>query len=113
MLEEMTRINRQTVHKILVEDFHLLMPDQKHQHAASSVEFIEMTDDDRNVLKRIVTGDESWCFMYEPETKRQGVTWLSPKKPKAQKVRTQISWVKKMLTEFFYTKGIIQGHTVA
>jgi hypothetical protein len=23
-----------------------------------SVEFVEMTDDDRNVLKRIVTGDE-------------------------------------------------------
>jgi hypothetical protein len=46
-------------------------------------ETAEMVDDDRNVLKRIVTGDESWCFMYDPETKRQSATWLSPKEPKA------------------------------
>jgi hypothetical protein len=60
MLEEMTQMNRKTVCKILVKDLkkkkvcarfvpHLLTPDQKHQHAASSVEFVEMVDDDRNV----------------------------------------------------------------
>jgi hypothetical protein len=92
MLEEMPV----TVHNILVEDLkkrkvsicfvpHLLTLDQKHQCAASSIEFVEMTDD-RNILKRIVTGDESWCFIYNPETKCQSATWLSPKKPKAQKV---------------------------
>jgi hypothetical protein len=37
---------------------HLFTPDEKHQHAASSVEFVEMIGDDRNVLKRIATGDE-------------------------------------------------------
>jgi hypothetical protein len=31
------------------------------------VEFIEMVDDDRNVLKGIVTGDESLYFMYDPK----------------------------------------------
>jgi hypothetical protein len=62
MLEEMTGINRETVHNILVKDMkkkkvrpsfvpHLLMPDQKHEGTASSVEFDEMTDDDRNVFK--------------------------------------------------------------
>jgi hypothetical protein len=53
---------------------HLLMPDQKHQRAASSVEFVKMIDDTRNVLTRIVTGDGSWCFMYDPEIKRQSAT---------------------------------------
>jgi hypothetical protein len=68
MLEEMTRINRETLHKILVEDLkkkkvcahfvpHLLTLNQIYQRDASSVEFVEMIDDDRNVLKRIVTGD--------------------------------------------------------
>jgi hypothetical protein len=38
---------------------HLLMPDQKHQHTASSVEFVEMIDENGSVLKRIVTGDEN------------------------------------------------------
>jgi hypothetical protein len=28
-----------------------------------------MVDDDRNVLNRIVTGDKSWCFIHDPETK--------------------------------------------
>jgi hypothetical protein len=79
MSEAMTGINRKTVDKILVKDLKkkkvsahfvlpLLIPDQKHQRAASSAEFVEMIDDYRNVLKRIVTGDESWCFMYDPET---------------------------------------------
>jgi hypothetical protein len=111
MLEEMTGINRETICKILVEDLkkeevcarfvpHLLMPDQKHKCTASSVEFVEMTDDDRNVLKRIVMADESWCFMYDPETNCQSATWLSPKKPKAQKVRMQKSQLKTILTAF-------------
>jgi hypothetical protein len=30
----------------------LLTPDQKHQRTASSVEFVEMIDDDRNVSKK-------------------------------------------------------------
>jgi hypothetical protein len=61
MLEEMTGINRETVRKIFVKDLkkrkvcahfvpHLLTPDQKRQRAASSVEFAEVTGDDRNVL---------------------------------------------------------------
>jgi hypothetical protein len=29
------------------------MLDQKHQCAATSVQFVEMIDDDRNVLKRL------------------------------------------------------------
>jgi hypothetical protein len=62
MLEDMTVINRETLCKILVKDLnkkkvcarfvhHLLTPDQKHQRAASSVEFVEMIDEDRNVSK--------------------------------------------------------------
>jgi hypothetical protein len=38
---------------------HLLTLNQKHQCAALSAEFAEMTDDNRNVSKRTVTGDES------------------------------------------------------
>jgi hypothetical protein len=59
--------SKETVCKILVKDLekkknclhfvpHLSMLYQKHQHTALSVEFVEMTDEDRNVLKRIVNG---------------------------------------------------------
>jgi hypothetical protein len=53
---------------------HLLTSTQKHQRAASCVEFVETIDDDRSDLKRIVTGAENWCFMYDPETERQSET---------------------------------------
>jgi hypothetical protein len=82
----------------------LLTLDQKHQRAASSVEFVEMIYDYINVLKTIVIGDESWSFMYDPETKRQSATSLSPKKPKPQKVRMQKWRVKTMLITFFMPK---------
>jgi hypothetical protein len=39
--------------------FSLLTPDQKHQRAELSVEFVEKVDNKRNILNRIVTGDES------------------------------------------------------
>jgi hypothetical protein len=80
---------------------HLSMPDQKHHHIASSVEFVEMIDDSINVLKRIVMDDEFWCFMYDPETKHQKL------KPKTEKVRMQKLQVKTMLTAFFDVRGII------
>jgi hypothetical protein len=81
----------------------LLTPNQKHQRAALSVEFVEMIDGDINVLKRIVIGDESWCFMYNSETKR---------KLRAQMVKMQKSHVKTMLTSFLYAKGIIHHEFV-
>jgi hypothetical protein len=65
-----------------------------------------MTDDDRNVLKKVVKGDENWCFMYDQEAKCQSAAWLSPKKPKARKVKKQNSRVKSMPTALLCAKGI-------
>jgi hypothetical protein len=59
-----------------------------------------------------MTGDESWCFMYDPETKHQSATRLSPKKPKALKVRMKKLRVKTMLIAIFDAKGIIHHKCV-
>jgi hypothetical protein len=40
--------------------------------------------------------------MFDPETKHQSATWLSP-----NKLRMQILLVKTMLTAFFYAERII------
>jgi len=37
------------------------------------------------MFDRVITGDETWCFQYDPETKRQSMQWktqnsLRPKK---------------------------------
>jgi hypothetical protein len=120
----MIAINRETVRKILVEDlkkkkvcvlvsflicYRRIKNINALHHLLNLLKWLMI---DRSVLKRIVVGDECWCFMYNPETKRQSATWLSPKKPKAQKVRMQKSRVKTMLAAFFDARGIIHHEFV-
>jgi hypothetical protein len=74
-LEEMTGINRGTVRKILIEDLgkkkvlalvrHLLTPDQEHQRPASSVEFVEIADNDRNTRCGKLANFFIWQLPYE------------------------------------------------
>ena len=36
-------------------------------------------------LKRVITGDETWVFEYDPDTKRQSLHWKSPQSPLIKK----------------------------
>jgi hypothetical protein len=69
--------------------FHLLILDQNHQRTLLSVEFGEMIDDGQNALKIFITGNESSCVMYGPETEYQSAALLSPKTQKVSKIRMQ------------------------
>lgn len=62
---------------------------------------------DENFLKTIVTGDETWCFQYEPQTKRQSAEWRSPDEGNPKKSRLMKSKIKTMLICFYDSKGII------
>jgi hypothetical protein len=46
-----------------------------------------MADADKNFSNKIITGDETWCFAFDPETKRQGSEWVgeTPSRPKNMK----------------------------
>ena len=48
-------------------------------------------------LHRIVTGDESWVYHYEPESMRQSMQWNRPSSPANKKFKTQASAGKVML----------------
>ena len=63
--------------------------------------------ENRNFLYSIVTGDETWCFQDEPETKRQSSKW-QPRKPR--KARQEKSKIK--LICFYDSKGIIHTEFV-
>ncbi|XP_012231347.2 protein GVQW3-like [Linepithema humile] len=91
---------------------HSLTPEQKEQRVIACRNLIEMTDEDNSFLQKIITGDESWCFQYEPTTKRQSAEWLSVGESKPTKVRMTKSKTKIMLIIFFDAQGIIHKEFV-
>ena len=40
---------------------------------------------DEKLLENVTTGDESWVFHYDPETKRQSRQWKSVSLPRKRK----------------------------
>ena len=44
-------------------------------------------DDDPDLLKKITTGDESWVYVYDIETKAQSSQWKRSEEPKSKKAR--------------------------
>ena len=64
------------------------------------------------LLEKVITGDESWIFEYDPETKRQSCQWKSPGSPRPKKARMQKSQVKVMLITFFDHQGMVHHEYV-
>jgi len=48
-----------------------LTGDQLNERATISGDLINMVDSGLDILKRIITGDEMWCYFYDPQTKWQ------------------------------------------
>ena len=70
------------------------------------------------MFDRIITGDETWCFQYDPETKRQGMQCKTQNSLRPKRARISRSQVNTMFVCFFDHKGIFhyafiaQGQTV-
>ena len=50
---------------------HSLTPEQRKDRVTSCQDIIPMADADKNFFNKNIAGDETWCFAYDPETKRQ------------------------------------------
>ncbi|GFX24618.1 HTH_48 domain-containing protein [Trichonephila clavipes] len=48
----------------------LLTEDQQFQRLATSSDLFQSESDDQEFMKLIITGDESWVYEYDPETKQ-------------------------------------------
>ena len=59
------------------------------------------------MLSKIITGDETWVYGYDPETKFQSSQWKSPGSPRPKKARQSRSQVKVMLIVFFDISGVV------
>ncbi len=64
--------------------------------------------EDPAFMASIVTGDKSWVYGYDPETKVQSSQWKSPDEPRPEKARmNHMTNVKLMLITFFDVRWII------
>jgi histone-lysine N-methyltransferase SETMAR len=89
-----------------------LREDQKQQLVNICKEFRQIASYNATFSFRVITGDESWIYEYEPDTKQQFSQWKSPNSPRLKKVRQVKSKVKTMLIIFFDIKGIVHNEFV-
>ena len=59
----------------------LLNNDQRDRRVQVCTELQEAVRHDPNFLSRVITGDESWVYAYDPETKQQSTQWKTPSSP--------------------------------
>ncbi|KAL4103323.1 hypothetical protein QTP88_018700 [Uroleucon formosanum] len=111
MLADELNLKRETVRKILTDDLSMkklcanmvpknLLAEQKHVQMSISQDCLEQVEADPTLLDRVITGDESWHFQYDPETKRQSQQWLSPGAARPKKARMSKSNLRSSSNEY-------------
>lgn len=86
----------------------MLTADHKQQRIDCSRAFLQQCDDnEEETLGSIVTGDETWCFHFTPETKEQSRQWRHSGSPAPKKFKVTQSAGKVMATVFWDQKGIL------
>ena len=89
----------------------LMTDDQKANRVRVCRELLDRSNEDENFLSRIITGDESWVYGYDIETKVQSSQWVSQTSPRPKKARQVRSNVKVMLTVFFMLRVLFTTST--
>ena len=91
---------------------HLLTAEQKDDHVSICTDLRERAQNDPNFMSSVITGDESWVYGYDPETKQMSSQWKTATSPRPKKARQVKSNVKTMLIAFFDTDGLIHHEYV-
>jgi len=106
MIASELNLNHNMVHQILTQELAMrkvcakivpknLTIEQKDNRKDMCLHLLERIQSDRNFLENVITGDESWIFEYDPETKRQSKEWHTsasphPKKSGNEQVKNKI-----------------------
>ena len=96
IIAEQVNIDRDTDRKILTEE-------QKQRRVAICQDLLERRD---YILGCVITGDETWVYQYDPETKRQSAQWKTANSPLPKNFRWSKSRVKTMLLTL-YIRGMV------
>ena len=98
MITDELGMNSERVWRIITEDLgmrktcakmvpRLLNQGKKERRVQVCQDILEQLETDPNLLKRVVTGDESWIFDYDLLTKQQSLEWKSALSPGPKKAR--------------------------
>jgi len=106
-------IDRETVRKILTEDLDMrkvcakmvpkeLTEEQKQRRVTICQDLLERKDD---ILGRVITGDETWVYLYDPETKRRSAQSKTANSPGPKNSSVQIK-SQNNVADFFNIIGL-------
>ena len=123
MLAESLNIPKTVVLRILKEDLgkrklcacfvpHSLTPEQRADRVTSCQDIITMADAEKFFFNKIITGDETSCFAYNPGKKRQNSELVGETSPRPKKLKFQSSLIKNMLIILFDSKGLVHKEFV-
>jgi len=90
----------------------LLNDDQKENRVEISQELLANANGNENFLKNIITGDETWVYGYDVETKMQSSQWMGKGSPGPKKARMSRSKIKVLLVAIFDRKGFVHHEFV-
>ena len=107
-IAEEVGISKDSAHEILRADLNmrrvaakfvpkLLSAEQKELRVEVAQDLLDTTSTDPEFLNTVITGDESWVYGYDPETKAQSSQWKHPESPRPKKARQVRSKIKVML----------------
>jgi len=65
-----------------------LTEDQRKSRIAVCQDLKRELENDPDFLSRVITGDESWCYGYDPESKQASSQWKTPRSPRPKKNQT-------------------------
>ena len=85
----------------------LLNFDQKTRRMTIAQGMFNDVNDDPDLLKKVITGNESWLYGYDVETKAQSSQWKHTESTRPKKARQVRSNVKVLLTVFFDYHGVV------
>ena len=91
-----------------------LLNDQKEHHMQVCQDIIRHLQTEPDLLRRVITGDETWIIEYELETKHQSCQWkspmsLRPKKQDGQNRKSKSCWSCSLMSEASSTRVLATG----
>ncbi len=84
-----------------------LTQEQKNRRAEMCTFWSRLHRNNARVFRNVVIVNESWMYVYDPETKQQSMEWLRVGEQRPQKVRRGIGTGKVMLVSFFDSRGMV------